>query len=235
MFFVLKFILILSFFTTLSYGNQLFELTDEIGKLSKRMIIRKEILYVCIIIIMFFIHPTGGVLSIAVVAVYLFSSDKMVKKNKQRVIEFNGYKIFKFLLNQVSSGISVSDGIKSMYRIVDDNSLKNCLIEVAAYYSKTTDLTASLLILKTKYKSLEVDTLCMAIEQGIYTGANYETLKKMESLLFKRYINQIKLETKWRKKRSILSVLLLCSIMILMIAIPVIIDMSNAFNQIFLY
>ncbi len=122
-----------------------------------------------------------------------------------------------------------------MYRIVDDNSLKNCLIEVAAYYSKTTDLTASLLILKTKYKSLEVDTLCMAIEQGIYTGANYETLKKMESLLFKRYINQIKLETKWRKKRSILSVLLLCSIMILMIAIPVIIDMSNAFNQIFLY
>ncbi len=122
-----------------------------------------------------------------------------------------------------------------MYRIVDDNSLKNCLIEVAAYYSKTTDLTASLLILKTAYKSLEVDTLCMAIEQGIYTGANYETLKKMESLLFKRYINQIKLETKWRKKRSILSVLLLCSIMILMIAIPVIIDMSNAFNQIFLY
>ena len=128
----------------------------------------------------------------------------------------------------------MSDAIKSMYRIVEDPELKQCLIDVSAYYSKTTDLTKSLEILKEQYKSMEVDTLCIAIEQGIYTGTNYETLKRMEALLFKRYIYQIKLETKWRKKKSILSVLLLCTVMILMIAIPVVMDMMKAFNQIFI-
>jgi len=151
------------------------------------------------------------------------------------MIEFYGYKIFKFLINQISSGILISDAIKSMYRVVDEKNLRKTLIDVSAYYAKTSDLAVSLDILKERYKGMEVDSLCMAIEHGMYTGTNYETLKKMEQLLFKRYINQIKLETKWRKKRSIISVLLLCSIMIFMIAIPVVIDMMEAFNQIFLY
>jgi len=122
-----------------------------------------------------------------------------------------------------------------MYRVVDDAELKNCLIEVSAYYSRTSDISASLVILRKQYKGLEVDTLCLAIEQGIHTGSNYETLKKLEVLLFKRYINQIKLETGWQKRRSILSVLLLCTIMVLMISVPVMMDIMRAFNQIFLF
>lgn len=232
--FLLRFAILFAIFTHVVYINQLISLSDDWLKIPKFKV-RSHVI-ICILGICFvFFHWSLALLLIVLYGLFHQLYIKYKKKKEQSLIEYYGYKIFKFLINQVSSGILISDAIKSMYRIVDEKNLKKTLIEVSAYYSKTTDLSASLEILKNKYKGIEVDTLCMAIEHGIYTGANYETLRKMEQLLFKRYINQIKLETRWRKKRSILSVLLLCSIMILMIAIPVVMDMLEAFNQIFLY
>lgn len=231
---IVKSVLILYMLTLIGHGFELIKYTEyhhlEIKRKHKTLIFQCSIS----IIIAFLSHWVLGLSLYFFILLYNRWLIQHKIKKKRRIIEFNGYKIFKFLLNQISSGILVSDAIKSMYRIVEDVELKQCLIDVSAYYSKTTDLTSSLKILKEQYKSMEVDTLCIAIEQGIYTGTNYETLKKMEALLFKRYIYQIKLETKWRRKRSILSVLLLCTIMILMIAIPVVMDMVKAFNQIFI-
>jgi len=230
---VLKSILILWILILLLHGYELLKYTDHkqiVRTKNKRHLLLQMIVGLLIAVI---IHWLIGIVCYFLIIVSQKSFVKLKEKKKKRVIEFNGYKIFKFIMNQISSGILISDAIKSMYKIVDDTDLKQCLIDVSAYYSKTTDLKSSLDILKTAYKSMEVDTLCIAIEQGIYTGTNYETLKRMESLLFKKYIYQIKHETKLRKKRSILSVLLLCMIMILMVAIPVVLDMMNAFNQIF--
>lgn len=234
MIFILKSVIILCLFAQIGYGFELLKCIEYphivIKKNHKTQLVQ---IGICILIVCLVHWVLGLALYFFIVTYRRWIVGDLVKKRKQ-IIEFNGYKIFKFLLNQISSGILVSDAIKSMYRIVEDPELKQCLIDVSAYYSKTTDLTKSLEILKEQYKSMEVDTLCIAIEQGIYTGTNYETLKRMEALLFKRYIYQIKLETKWRKKKSILSVLLLCTVMILMIAIPVVMDMMNAFNQIFI-
>ena len=231
---MIKSVIILWLFTQIIYGFELLKCVEY-----HRIVIKKnqkvQLVQTAIsIIVACLIHWVLGVTVYFFIVVYRRWLIRYKVKKKRQIIEFNGYKIFKFLLNQISSGILVSDAIKSMYRIVEDLQLRQCLIDVSAYYSKTTDLTESLNILKEQYKSMEVDTLCIAIEQGIYTGTNYETLKRMEALLFKRYIYQIKLETKWRKKKSILSVLLLCMVMILMIAIPVVMDMMKAFNQIFI-
>jgi len=231
---LIKFIILIAIFTQVIFINQLINLSHQRFYRSK---LKVNIHWIIIgfSLTLNFIHWSLFVLFIlAYLMVYSYYQQWMVKR-KKRLIEFYGYKIFKFLINQISSGILVSDAIKSMYRVVDEKHLRKTLIDVSAYYAKTSDLLVSLDILKERYKGMEVDTLCMAIEHGIYTGTNYDTLKKMEQLLFKRYINQIKLETRWRKKRSILSVLLLCSIMIFMIAIPVVKDMMDAFNQIFLY
>jgi len=231
---IIKSVIILWLFTQIIYGFELLKCVEyhriAIKKNQKVQLVQTAIS----IIVACLIHWILGLAVYFFIVLYRRWLIRYNVKKKKKIIEFNGYKIFKFLLNQISSGILVSDAIKSMYRIVENLQLRQCLIDVSAYYSKTTDLTESLNILKEQYKSMEVDTLCIAIEQGIYTGTNYETLKRMEALLFKRYIYQIKLETKWRKKKSILSVLLLCMVMILMIAIPVVMDMMKAFNQIFI-
>lgn len=154
-------------------------------------------------------------------------------KKKQKIIGYYGYKIFKFLMNQTSSGIKISDALQGLYQIVDDNDLRRYLIDVSACFRQTADLHQSLEILKTHYKGIEVQTLCVAIEQGIDTGCNYETLVKMEGLLFKKYIYQIQKDTTLRKKRGVLATLYLCIIVVLMVAVPILIDMLSAFNKIF--
>jgi len=232
--FLIKYVLLVSIFTQIIYVNQLVKLTDHWIK-EHRIKLNFHMIVVTSCLPLILIHWSLYFLSLVLYfLVYHCYQRRLVQRHKN-MIEFYGYKIFKFLINQISSGILISDAIKSMYRVVDEKNLRKTLIDVSAYYAKTSDLAVSLNILKERYKGMEVDSLCMAIEHGMYTGTNYETLRKMEQLLFKRYINQIKLETKWRKKRSIISVLLLCSIMIFMIAIPVVIDMMEAFNQIFLY
>lgn len=231
MIYFIKYILLVIIMTLLMRSNQLMKLKPSTYSNDSKLITAMMILSFFLLMIHFYYV----LIQWSIWFLIHFFRKRYLMKNRKRLIEFYGYKIFKFLMNQVSSGILVSDAIKSMYRIVDDKYLKESLIEVSAYYSKTTNLHEALDMLKQTYAGIEVDTLCMAIEQGIYTGANYETLKKMEQLLFKRYIYQIKLETRWRRKRSILSVLLLCTILILMISIPVILDMMAAFNQIFLY
>jgi len=232
--FLIKYVLLISIFTQIIYVNQLVRLTDHwIKEHQIKLNFHMIVVILCIPMILY--NWPLYFLSLILIFLLHHCYKRWLVKRQKNIIEFYGYKIFKFLINQISSGILISDAIKSMYRVVNEKNLRATLIDVSAYYAKTSDLLASLDILKERYKGMEVDSLCMAIEHGMYTGTNYETLKKMEQLLFKKYINQIKLETRWRKKRSIISVLLLCSIMIFMIAIPVVIDMMEAFNQIFLY
>lgn len=155
------------------------------------------------------------------------------KKRKAKVIAYYGYKIFKFLINQTSSGIKVSDALQDLYQIVDDEELRQHLIDVSACYGHTADLHQALDVLKVHYKGVEVQTLCVAIQQGIDTGCNYETLIKMEGLLFKKYIYQIQKDTILRKKRGVLATLYLCIIVVLMVAVPIVLDMLTAFDKIF--
>lgn len=160
-------------------------------------------------------------------------ANKLLEKKRKRMIGYYGYKIFKFLMNQTSSGIKVSDALQGLYRIVKDKDLRRHLIEVSACYGQTANLHESLNHLKFTYKGVEVDTLCVAIEQGIDTGSNYETLVKMEGLLFKKYLYQIKQDSVLRKKRGLLAALYLCIIVVLMVGIPILMDMVSAFNKIF--
>lgn len=179
------------------------------------------------------INPFVGIILLIFVPIGAEIIKKNAIRKKQRMIQFYGYKIFKFIINQISSGILVSDALQSMFLIVKDLKLRRCLIEVSAYYAHTTDIQNALDILKQSYSGIEVETLCVAIEQAIQTGSNFETLVKMEELLFKKYIFQIKHDTELRKKRGILAVLLLCIVVILLIAVPIILDIVSAFNQIF--
>ena len=201
------------------------------------LIIMRYFIPVLVFILIYIINFPDVRYSFFVIILYFVVFNLHLHKKineRNRTIEFNGYKIFKFLLNQISSGILVTDAIKSMYMIVSDSKLKSCLIDVSAYYTQTTDIINALEILKEQYRGVEVDTLCVAIQQGINTGRNHETMRRMEALLFKKYIYHIKRETDAKQHKSFLAVLLLCLIIILMISIPIVIDILNAFNQIFI-
>lgn len=183
--------------------------------------------------ILFFInYEFAIIIGLLLLANYSQHKRRVIRK-KKKVIGYYGYKIFKFLMNQTSSGIKVSDALQGLYQIVDDKELRRNLIEVSACFGHTADLHQALNLLKSNYNGIEVQTLCVAIEQGIDTGSNYETLIKMEGLLFKKYIYQIQKDTVLRKKRGVLATLYLCIVVVLLVAVPVVMDMLTAFNKIF--
>lgn len=153
---------------------------------------------------------------------------------KRRNLEFekNGYRIYKYLYNQTSSGVRVTDAIKNMYQIVNEKSLKDSLMRFAARYIQTMNIDYALEILREEYSCFEMESFCGAIKQGVETGNNDDLLKKQEQTMFNKYFMSIQKSTDLYKWKCTFIVLIQCLILILMVGIPLIMDLERALNQI---
>lgn len=175
-------------------------------------------------------EPLSAVLLvIAVTEAVLAAKRKSIGMRLQRHI----YKIYKYLHNQISSGVKVQDAIRTVYEVIDDRYLKGMLIRLAARYELTLDIDASVAEFEDSFEVHEAQTLCIALKQGIITGDNQELLEKQEDVMFKKYFNYIQAETDGCKLRSAIVAVIFTAIVVLMIAIPLFKDVSEAVGKIF--
>jgi Bacterial type II secretion system protein F domain. len=144
------------------------------------------------------------------------------------------YKIYKYLHNQISSGVKVTDAVKTVYEVIDDKQLRNVLIRLAANYELTLDIESALEDFRSNFVIHEAETLCVALRQGIETGDNQELLARQEDVMFKKYFNYIQAETDSCKTRSLMAVVMFTVIVVLMIIVPLFNDMSEAVGKIFI-
>lgn len=144
------------------------------------------------------------------------------------------YKIYKYLHNQISSGVKVTDAIRTVYEVIEDKQLKFVLIRLAANYELTLDIDSALEDFKNNFDASEAETLCIALKQGIETGDNQELLARQEDVMFKKYFNYIQAETDSCKTRSLLAVAMYTAIIVIMIIVPLFKDMSEAACKIFI-
>ena len=171
--------------------------------------------------------------------IIMFIVIKMViarrKKEIQMKLQRYGYKIYKYLHNQVSSGIKVTDAIKTVYEIIEDKNLRDVLLRMAARYELTMDIDLALDEFKSIYDTQEGESLCVAIKQGIFTGDNSGLLARQENLMFKKYFNYIQAETDACKTRILAAAVIFTAIIVIMILIPFLSEASHAVGQIFSY
>ncbi|HHW01032.1 MAG TPA: hypothetical protein GXX36_15970 [Clostridiaceae bacterium] len=162
---------------------------------------------------------------------------EMVIRRKRKQINLmlqkNIYKIYKFLHNQISSGVKVTDAIKCVYEIADDRHLREALVKLAARYELTLDIDTSLDELKSFFDVHEIETLCIVLKQGVETGDNQEILARQEDIMFKKYFNYIQAETDSCKVRCVVAAALFVAIIVIMISVPLFIDAANALGKIF--
>lgn len=154
-------------------------------------------------------------------------------KKVQKQLERDSYKIYKYLHNQISAGVKVTDAIKSVYEVIDDKELKDILIRFAARYELTLDIDESLKDFCSHFNTIESETLAVAIKQGVDTGDNQNILAQQEEVMFEKYLNYIQLETENAKKKATWSMIFFMLIIIIMILVPMAHDMQDAFRQIF--
>jgi Flp pilus assembly protein TadB len=143
------------------------------------------------------------------------------------------YKIYKYLHNQISSGVKVTDAIKTVYEVIDDRELRAILIKLAARYELTNDIDAALEEFSSNFELQEAQTLCVALKQGIETGDNQELLARQEEVMFMKYFNYIQMETDNCKIRSTLAAAMFTAVIIIMVFVPLFSDMSDALSKIF--
>ena len=171
----------------------------------------------------------ASILVFVIIVFNLRRKEKLLNLALQKYV----YKIYKYLHNQIISGIKVTDAIKNVYEVIDDKRLKHALIRMAARYELTMDVDAALNELRAVYDNHEAESFCVAIKQGILTGDNSELLARQEDIMFKKYFNYIQSETDSCKTRSLAAAVVFIAIIVIMILIPILFEAAGAMGKIF--
>ena len=190
-------------------------------------------------IVAFVITAINRDISLAIAVFFMLAVNMfyLVYKKGKRIakqLERSVYRIYKYLHNQVSAGVKVTDAIKSVYEVVDDKELKEILIRFAARYELSLDIYESLKDFCSYFNTLESETLAVAIKQGVDTGDNQSILMRQEEVMFSKYLNYIQMETENAKKKAAWSMVFFMLIIIIMVAVPMVNDMQDALKLIFL-
>ncbi len=172
-------------------------------------------------------------------AVVLINSiiETVVASNKRRAnLRFQKYiyKIYKYLHNQISSGVKPTDAVSTVYEVTDDIELRNILIKLAARYELTLDIDVALEEFRSNFDTHEAETLCLALKQGIDTGDNKDLLARQEDIMFKKYFNYIQAETDCCRNRSVVAAAVYVAIVSAVIILPMLDEVGQAVGKIFI-
>lgn len=154
-------------------------------------------------------------------------------KRQNRDFEKSVYKVFKYLHHQTDAGILPTESMKSLHMVVDDPVLKKRLIRMAAVYIQTVDLDQALFVLQHAYGTRDVESLCIAIRQGIHTGDHVALLKHQERVMFQKYFHYIQEETNRLRQHTFFIVGLNCMLVVVLIGLPLWLEAMAAVQKIF--
>jgi Flp pilus assembly protein TadB len=174
-----------------------------------------------------------------VAAVILTNSilESVIAANKRREnlrFQKHIYKIYKYLHNQISSGVKPTDAVRTVYEVTDDRELRSILIKLAARYELTLDIDLALEEFRSNFDNHEAETLCIALKQGIDTGDNKDLLARQEDIMFKKYFNYIQAETDSCRSRSVAAAAVYVAIVVVMIIVPMLDEVGQAVGRIFI-
>jgi hypothetical protein len=168
--------------------------------------------------------------------VWMFKSPDLIlasqaKKNNLK-LQKNIYKIYRFLNNQITSGVRVADAVKTVYTVADDPMIRAGLIEVSAKFQLTNDIERSMEEFKKRFNVCEVDSLTIALKQGIDTGNNAGILERQETYMFNKYFGYIQAETEKSKYRCFVAAMVFCLILCILFFVPIIMDLQTSIRNI---
>ncbi len=166
---------------------------------------------------------------------YISNRIKFNKSKKKRSLIFqkNTYKVYKFIHNQISSGIRPHDCVIALYEVIEDLHFKRALINMSAIYSQTSNIDLSLKEINKLYPGIDSIMLSSAIKQSIKIGSNIDTIERQEKLAFNKYFAYIKNETEGMRLKGLINISLFALIIILLISIPLFYEMNEAASRIF--
>lgn len=145
------------------------------------------------------------------------------------------YRMYKFLNNQLYSGVRQIDALKSLYITVDDPVLKVRLQNMADMLIATNNIDHALKPISKYYVSAEARSLVSAIRLGLQTGDNKKTIKKKEENMFKAYLHYIKAETDKVKMKCFFIACIYGLVMVVLLTLPIMAELTGLRSEMFRY
>lgn len=190
-----------------------------------------------VFIVAFLINYPDFIRPVASVVLTNSILEAVIAANKRRVnlrFQKHIYKIYKYLHNQISSGVKPTDAVRTVYEVTDDKELRGILVKLAARYELTLDIDIALEEFRSNFDTHEAETLCIALKQGIDTGDNKDLLARQEDIMFKKYFNYIQAETDSCRNRSVAAAAVYVAIVAVMIIVPLLDEVGQAVGRIFI-
>lgn len=177
--------------------------------------------------------PEAVIGSIALMAgVKLIIKGKIKKITEQ--FEKHAWRIYRYLHNQIASGIKITDAITTVYETVNDADIRAILVKFAATFQLTMNIEEALGEITARFGGNEASTLCMALREGVKTGDSEMMLKRQEDVMFNKYFNRLEAETEKSRTICILSATMFCAILVIMASVPIVMDLIEALDGIFI-
>lgn len=145
------------------------------------------------------------------------------------------YKLYRALSLQLTAGMTVTSSLKQLHETVDEPFLKEAMHAYSTRYFQTMDLDRASEELVNRIGGPEVQILVAVLKQGITTGDHYALLKKQEQVMLRRFYGALESETEMIRRRTIMIAIGLCILVFLLLALPLLYEMSRATANIFSY
>jgi Flp pilus assembly protein TadB len=152
---------------------------------------------------------------------------------RQKAFARGLYKIYRFLDEQVSAGIKVTDALRGLPEAVRDPIVQPILIQFVALYELTLDPDPSFAILRESFTGPDVDLLATHVRQCLQTGIAGRSLVRMEELLFTRTFGLLQQETRQIRTSLLLTALLALIPALLLFLYPLLHEAAQAVQTVF--
>jgi len=158
----------------------------------------------------------------------------LIEKRNRRVEILNDLPdVIDSLRIQVLSGIPLTSAIQELYKIPKNKSLKRLLELLSARYSITKDMTMAVEEFRRNFDVVEIEGLCLTLEQNETTGSSLGLLQNQSEILQANYIFKIQKDTKNKEYIVIFAMILILVNIASIILYPIISQINQSLKTIF--
>lgn len=166
----------------------------------------------------------------------LFVIDIMIyieKNNRTEQILSDLPDVIDSLKIQVSSGIPLTSAVQELYKIPQNKEFSRLLEKMSATYSITKDMNLAVDEFKKHFDMVEIEGLCLTLEQNELTGSSLGLLENQSQILQSNYIFKIQKETKKKEYIVIFTMILILVNIASIILYPIVSQVNQSMKSIF--
>lgn len=166
----------------------------------------------------------------------LFVIDIMIlieKKGRKEQILEDLPDVVDSLKLQVSSGVPLASAVQELYKIPKNKSFSKRLEKLSATYSITKDMSIAVEEFKKYFDMVEIEGLCLTLEQNETTGSSLGLLKNQSEILQANHIFKIQKDTKKKEYIVIFSMILILINIASIILYPIVSQINQSLKSIF--